>query len=536
MQYIENWLLQEKEKAKEFLQKNNFKFNKIKNFFWKKLKFKYKTIFLRIILPEKFPLEYPKFYIDQEEWYLKYPHIEKNKKFGLNICYIENNEKTALFDGMLLIKIALEKIYKIIQNYENNTFDKKDFLNEFDSYWGEKFIYLDAQRILNEPKIINLLEVQKLKEIATTDIEKTKKALKNMKLKILNQKKIIFLPFFDKFTYPFPKTKSAILDIINTLGYKYFLEKYIEHSELKVIFSFKIDDHLHYGAFQFQKPYKQYLIDPEIIPIGIRRIDRNRIFSRGGNFITQKIAETSIEVAIIGCGSLGGSLAFKLAKSGVKKLLLIDYDILTESNIARHICGMRYINEPKVKALKDFLLEQFPDMEIEIFPSNAIECLDRLTQTNLIVSAVGSEGEIFEQLLFQLKHSKNSKIYIPPVVLTWFEGPVAGHAVLIKETDINELSIFFKKISVIENSKKKLLTLLDIGCNSLYSPYAFIDAENVVLHTSLLITDYIKSLGEIEETVITIFNNTNLYNDYLKTEYKNISPYTIQKYKLKEIL
>lgn len=536
MKQVDTWILQEKEKAINYLLQNGFSFNKIKGFYWKKLQFNNKTIYLRVVLPKKFPLEYPKFYTDQKEWFLKYPHVEVSKEYGVNICYVDKEDKVAIFDGVQLIEKELKKIYEIIKSYENNSFNQQDFLEEFDSYWGENFIYLDVQSNIEKPKIIDLLEVQKFKEVVTTDIDKTKVFLENMNLDIQKEKKIMFLPFFNKFSYPFPRTKNDVLKIVETLGYKSFLEENIEGVGLKVLFSFNIGAHTHYGAFKFTKPYKQFLVDPKIIPIRIKRIDRNRIFSRGGNELTHNIADIPIEITIVGCGSLGSSLAFKLAKSGVKKFVLIDPDILTVSNIGRHICGMKYLNQYKVKALKTFLLEQFPDLEIEAIEKNGVECLDKLTQTNLIISAVGSEGERFEQLLLQLKHSKNQNISIPPIVLTWFEGAIAGQIVLIKKSNIDDFPLFLEKITVLKKNKKNELIKLDMGCSSSYSPYAFIDAENTVLHTSLLVTKYIASLGKMEEIVYTVFNDTEKYNNYLSTEYKNIPSYSIIKRKLKDLL
>jgi len=131
MQEIDNWMLKKKEKAIEYLIANGFSFNSLKNFYWKRLKFKRNEIHLRIVLSQKFPLEYPKFYVDQEDWFLTYPHIEKHKEYGFNICYIESEDKVAIFDGIELIKRELEKIYHVIKGYEKDTFNKKDFLEEY---------------------------------------------------------------------------------------------------------------------------------------------------------------------------------------------------------------------------------------------------------------------------------------------------------------------------------------------------------------------------------------------------------------------
>ena len=189
MKQVDTWILQEKGKAINYLLQNGFSFNKIKGFYWKKLQFNNKTIYLRVVLPKKFPLEYPKFYTDQKEWFLKYPHVEVSKEYGVNICYVDKEDKVAIFDGVQLIEKELKKIYEIIKSYEKNSFNQQDFLEEFDSYWGENFIYLDVQSNIEKPKIIDLLEVQKFKEVVTTDIDKTKVFLENMNLDIQKEKK-----------------------------------------------------------------------------------------------------------------------------------------------------------------------------------------------------------------------------------------------------------------------------------------------------------------------------------------------------------
>lgn len=58
------------------------------------------------------------------------------------------------------------------------------------------------------------------------------------------------------------------------------------------------------------------------------------------------------KVVIFGCGAIGGNIAIELAMSGVLNFTLFDYDIVEESDAARHIYFRNeYIGLPKVEAL-----------------------------------------------------------------------------------------------------------------------------------------------------------------------------------------
>ena len=69
-------------------------------------------------------------------------------------------------------------------------------------------------------------------------------------------------------------------------------------------------------------------------------------------------------VLIAGCGSGGGQVALQLVMSGIKHFTLFDEDILEAENVIRHVCGRRYLGQPKVDALADVLLDRNPTIEI----------------------------------------------------------------------------------------------------------------------------------------------------------------------------
>ncbi len=70
-------------------------------------------------------------------------------------------------------------------------------------------------------------------------------------------------------------------------------------------------------------------------------------------------------VGILGCGAVGSWVAIQLAQSGVAEFVLIDNDIIEESNLNRSLFSRQDIGLPKVHALKAALLEIDSGMSIE---------------------------------------------------------------------------------------------------------------------------------------------------------------------------
>lgn len=71
-------------------------------------------------------------------------------------------------------------------------------------------------------------------------------------------------------------------------------------------------------------------------------------------------------VAICGLGGLGSNIAICLARVGVGRLILIDYDVVDVTNLHRQQYKISQVGKPKVEALKENLLEINPFINIEI--------------------------------------------------------------------------------------------------------------------------------------------------------------------------
>ena len=71
-------------------------------------------------------------------------------------------------------------------------------------------------------------------------------------------------------------------------------------------------------------------------------------------------------VHIVGCGSVGSTIAENLARSGVTKMTLWDFDKVEGKNIVNQMFVQRHIGQRKVDALKDILVQINPDCEADV--------------------------------------------------------------------------------------------------------------------------------------------------------------------------
>ena len=71
-------------------------------------------------------------------------------------------------------------------------------------------------------------------------------------------------------------------------------------------------------------------------------------------------------IHIIGCGAVGSTLAFTLAKLGITNFVLYDEDVVESKNIANQMFRAADIGSPKTEAVKKMICEMNPDAERDI--------------------------------------------------------------------------------------------------------------------------------------------------------------------------
>ena len=93
------------------------------------------------------------------------------------------------------------------------------------------------------------------------------------------------------------------------------------------------------------------------------RYERQRMMKEIGDKGQEKLTQST--VAVVGCGGLGSPALTYLACAGIGKLILIDCDEVSETNLNRQFLhGMKDVGRPKVVSAKERLLEMNGEIEI----------------------------------------------------------------------------------------------------------------------------------------------------------------------------
>ncbi|HID70539.1 MAG TPA: sulfur carrier protein ThiS adenylyltransferase ThiF [Desulfobacterales bacterium] len=87
--------------------------------------------------------------------------------------------------------------------------------------------------------------------------------------------------------------------------------------------------------------------------------------------IQKKIKQST--VAILGLGGLGSAVAGAMAKIGIGKMLLSDYDVVEPSNLNRQHYFVDQIGMLKTNALRDNILRMNPSLSLELIDKRLTE-------------------------------------------------------------------------------------------------------------------------------------------------------------------
>lgn len=171
-------------------------------------------------------------------------------------------------------------------------------------------------------------------------------------------------------------------------------------------------------------------------------------------------------VDVIGAGATGSHVVYTLAKMGVRKIRVYDFDTIEEHNIPNQLYRLKDVGRPKVEALAE-IIKEFTEIEIEPF-NMKVEKGCEYTAGDfvfLLTDTMSSRKEIFEnfirlrfgveQLIETRMSSDNGRIYsIKPTMIkqveSWeatlyaddeAEESLCGGSVSIAATAINIASL-----------------------------------------------------------------------------------------------
>lgn len=79
--------------------------------------------------------------------------------------------------------------------------------------------------------------------------------------------------------------------------------------------------------------------------------------------IHEKLKQSCVGIA--GCGGLGSNVALSLARVGIGRLILVDFDVVVPSNLNRQQYFVEQVGQYKVEALKETLAKANPFIRVE---------------------------------------------------------------------------------------------------------------------------------------------------------------------------
>lgn len=118
----------------------------------------------------------------------------------------------------------------------------------------------------------------------------------------------------------------------------------------------------------------------------------NDIFERSRGLLKDKFAPITIKkIAVIGLGGVGGTCFEALVRTGFNKFIIIDHDIVTESNLNRQVLyTSKDIGKSKVEAAKQRAIAINPNIEVKAINCKVDEKFDLsiLNEMDYIVDAI----------------------------------------------------------------------------------------------------------------------------------------------------
>ena len=243
------------------------------------------------------------------------------------------------------------------------------------------------------------------------------------------------------------------------------------------------------------------LCEWSIKPVQITVFNKERILPRGG--ANTSLADKS--VLLVGCGSVGGEIAYKLASSGIGKLVLVDPDDYSLDNLYRHALDNWLIGAGKALGLSFRIESKHPWTKCTPLKKRLLDLRDKelLKTFDLMVVAIGSptHERLFHDFLVENAVSLT-------LINTWVEGyGVGGHATLdiprskgclrcayVDHSDLNRG--LASNLNFLEPNQD--VTVNHAGCGDLFLPYSAINAGQTALIASDLAVHFLN--GSISDS------------------------------------
>jgi molybdopterin/thiamine biosynthesis adenylyltransferase len=477
---------------------------------------------VHVALDQRFPQSLPLIFLVPWNALGFIPHVIEQSGY---ICYAP--QEGLLLDRRNPARIVEEALERAISTLTQGVRgdNRWDFVDEFESYW---------RRLYGSEEVLSCIEPNgDLREVIaaklaggaterylflTDNVEAVRTCFDDSDLKSYTRRNALYVPLKEG-TFIIPPqpgtfwTVDHVREIVHAnLSQKNSrtLEKLARKRKIEEIVVLNLPRPsggsvlfgIRYVGVENHHPLLQGGTARHQIPLVLDRRDKAYILPRGG--ANTRLQEK--QLALIGCGSVGGFLAMELTRAGVLNLTLIDHDKLAQENTFRHVLGKEAWGMPKVEGLKKEIQSKFPYIRVRTIADSVEKALAtgsfEPSEYALIVVALGDDtvSLYLNEVLYTRKNA-------PPVIFTWLEPyGIGGHALLVDNSDRKGcLECLFTPIlgddeSALHNRASFAASgqsfAKDIsGCGSLFTPYGASDAVQTAVLASRLATNAL--LGDV---------------------------------------
>lgn len=245
----------------------------------------------------------------------------------------------------------------------------------------------------------------------------------------------------------------------------------IDLVDLNILIKKNYIEEINISGLNLKERYGQYLLKfkDEFNEITIREKIKNSV------------------VTIIGVGSLGSHLAIMLAAIGIKKLILIDDDVVSISNLTRQIFYKESDsgNIKKVNSLKRYINEfnsEVKVLTIEKYIYSRQDAFEMIGETDLIIQTADTpRGKINEYINEVAIKKKIPTIYSSHGIIGPFYIPseTPCFECLVEQLDRESNGMYSEFINNYDNTIQRITASSPIGAYFLAS-YIFEDVSNLL--------------------------------------------------------
>ena len=253
-------------------------------------------------------------------------------------------------------------------------------------------------------------------------------------------------------------------------------------------------------------------------------------------------------VGIVGIGSGGSPIAVELAKAGVGNFVLIDFDRIELSNVARHICGINDLGRLKTYAVRDYILQKNPYAKIKTLEIDVNEymeeCIEALKDVDIIICASDNDKSRFFLNDIALKYN------IPAIFGRAITRAIGGDVLRVRphqgpcynclysqdlrntEEEISQRERQAKRFLPDYTSEEDLNAVVQVGLSSDIAPITNFMVKLILVELSKGTPSGISSLEEdlIADYYIWANRREYVYDNWSKLEYNFNKPSILRWY------